>query len=107
MNKSFKDRDVTYMSVVDSDRKYPTQKHGGSNGGDGMDSRISKLEAEVSKIKDSLNDIKIDVAVIKSNYAKKEDVVSSSNKIILWVVGAVVFSQLLPALPKIIDAFLK
>ncbi|SUC47003.1 Uncharacterised protein [Providencia stuartii] len=107
MNKSIKDRDVTYMSVVGSDKKYPTQQHGGNDGGDGMDSRISKLEAEVSKIKDSLNEIKIDVAVIKSNYAKKEDVVSSSNKIILWVVGAVVFSQLLPALPKIIDAFIK
>ncbi|WP_426576670.1 hypothetical protein ACP179_20280 [Xenorhabdus stockiae] len=72
-----------------------------------MESRVIKLESDVESIKSAMNDMKIDIAVIKSNYATKEDVISSSNKIILWVVGAVVFSQLLPAIPRIIEAFIK
>ncbi|MBN4028186.1 hypothetical protein [Proteus mirabilis] len=70
-----------------------------------MEMRIVKLEHNVSDIKTTLVDIKADIntaksdiatlktdmSVIKSNYAKKEDVTSSANKIILWVVGAVVF----------------
>ncbi|MEQ4731277.1 hypothetical protein ABN075_04450 [Providencia rettgeri] len=92
--------------------------NGGSGGGGDMESRITKLEYDVSDIKSTLTDIKADmntaksdigtlktdVAVIKSNYAKKEDVVSSANKIILWVAGVVIFSQLLPAMPNIIEA---
>lgn len=92
---------------------------GGSGGGGDMEMRIVKLEHNVSDIKTTLVDIKADIntaksdiatlktdiSVIKSNYAKKEDVTSSANKIILWVVGAVVFSQIIPAIPKIIEAF--
>lgn len=91
--------------------------HGGGGGGGNMEARVAKLESDVSDIKTTLTDIKADmktvqsdigtlktdVAVIKSNYAKKEDVASSANKIILWVAGAVVFSQLVPAMPKIIE----
>lgn len=91
---------------------------GGNGGGGNMESRITKLEYDVSDIKNTLTDMKVDmntaksdigtlktdVAVIKSNYAKKEDVVSSANKIILWVAGVVIFSQLLPAMPNIIEA---
>ncbi|MEY1274397.1 hypothetical protein AB7119_18530, partial [Proteus mirabilis] len=62
-----------------------------------MTTKISNLAIDVSEMKDSITTLKTDIAVIKSNYAKKEDVVSSANKIILWVVGAVVFSQIIPA----------
>ncbi|EMP4183886.1 hypothetical protein ABR314_000757 [Proteus mirabilis] len=70
-----------------------------------MTTKISNLAIDVSEMKDSITTLKTDIAVIKSNYAKKEDVVSSANKIILWVVGAVVFSQIIPAIPKIIETF--
>lgn len=69
-----------------------------------MTTKISNLAIDVSEMKDSISALKIDVAVIKSNYAKKEDVVSSANKIILWVAGVVIFSQIVPAMPKIIEA---
>lgn len=95
------------LNLPRTPNKGDVEINNGGNGGDGMDTRIAKLESEVSKIKENLNDIKTDIAVIKSNYAKKEDVVSSANKIILWVAGVVVFAQLLPALPKIIDTFIK
>ncbi|HCT3783561.1 TPA: hypothetical protein SMM97_002233 [Proteus mirabilis] len=70
-----------------------------------MTTKISNLAIDVSEMKDSITTLKTDIAVIKSNYAKKEDVASSANKIILWVVGAVVFSQIIPAIPKIIETF--
>ena len=41
---------------------------------------------------------------MKSNYATKEDVSNAKNSIIMWVVGAVIFAQLIPALPAILDA---
>lgn len=70
-----------------------------------MTTKISNLAIDVSEMKDSISALKTDVAVIKSNYAKKEDVTSSAHKIILWVVGAVVFSKIIPAIPKIIETF--
>lgn len=69
-----------------------------------MTTKISNLAIDVSEMKDSISTLKTDVEVIKSNYAKKEDVVSSANKIILWVAGVVIFSQVVPAMPKIIEA---
>ncbi|HGJ5920864.1 hypothetical protein [Arsenophonus apicola] len=86
-----------------------------------MEARVAKIESDITNIKVNIKDIKEDVkslqtdmnalktdsAIIKSNYAKKEDVVRSANKIIYWVVGAVIFSQLLPVIPKIIEAIPK
>ncbi|HBN5914571.1 TPA: hypothetical protein L3H17_003723 [Morganella morganii] len=94
---------------------------GGGGGGGNVEARVAKLEADIEHIKASILNIdstlkslnvensksKTDIAVISSNYATKADVSASANKIILWVVGAVIFSQLLPAMPNIISALTK
>ena len=53
---------------------------GGSGGGNDMEARIAKLET-------SVGEIKVDVAVIKSNYAKTSDVSDATTSLIKWIVG--------------------
>ncbi|MCD6620961.1 hypothetical protein J1F62_20540 [Klebsiella michiganensis] len=74
-------------------------KDGGDppTGDDDMQQRVRDLEKDVQSIK-------TDLAVMKSNYATKEDVSNAKNSIIMWVVGAVIFAQLIPAIPSILDA---
>lgn len=62
-----------------------------------MQQRVKELERDVQSIK-------TDIAVIKSNYATNTNVSDAKNSIILWVVGAVIFAQLIPTLPAIITA---
>lgn len=70
---------------------------GGNGGGDDMLQRVKDLEKDVQSMK-------TDIAVMRSNYATKTDVSDAKNSIILWVVGAVVMAQLIPAMPAIITA---
>lgn len=71
---------------------------GGNGGGSDMLQRVKDLEKDVQLMK-------TDIAVMRSNYATKTDVSDAKNSIILWVVGSVVFAQLIPAIPKILEIF--
>jgi hypothetical protein len=73
--------------------------HGnGGGGGDDMMQRIRELEKD-------LQQMKTDIAVVRSNYATKADVSEAKNSIIVWVVGAVVISQIIPSIPNILKVF--
>ena len=76
-----------------------------------MESRVAKLEALAEKTSERLAALDKDLAVIKSNYATKEDVAAArgdmkaanekkKNSIIMWVVSAILLAQLLPPLLK-------
>jgi hypothetical protein len=67
--------------------------------------RITRLEQLAQTSGERLNAIERDVAVIKSNYATKADVADAKTSIIVWVVGAILVSQLLPAVPALLKGF--
>lgn len=76
-------------------------------GGDGGDN--GDMEARVKNLEIAMAQAHQDLAVIRSNYATKEDVMSAKAdianakaSIIMWVVGAIIFAQVLPALPGIL-----
>jgi hypothetical protein len=70
-----------------------------------MEARVAKLESLAEKTGERLTAIERDVAVIKTelqnmkaNFASKADVSDASNKIIMWVVTAILLAQVLPPL---------
>lgn len=73
---------------------------GGPPHNDDMETRVAKLETDVAKIKEKIDSVAIDVAVIKSNYSTKADVAEAKNSIIMWVVSAVLLAQVLPMILK-------
>jgi hypothetical protein len=62
--------------------------------------QLSKLTDEVYSVKIRLGVVEQDLAVIKSNYATKADVLGAKVSIIMWIVSAVLFAQVLPSLLK-------
>ena len=88
--------------------KFPSN-NGGDGGGtiDGMEERVAKLEALATKVDERLHAIDIKVGKIETRLdysATKGDVAEAKSSIIIWVVSAVFLAQILPQLPKIIDA---
>lgn len=82
----------------------PLPKAGGPGDNGGMEARVKALEIAMAQAQQ-------DLAVIRSNYATKEDIASTKTdiasakaSIIMWVVGAIIFAQVLPALPGIFRA---
>jgi hypothetical protein len=85
-----------------------------------MEARVAELEQIAKKTAEHLGNLERDVAVIKSNYATKADIVEvkgevtfiklnyatkadmleMKNSIIMWVVSAFFLTQLLPGLLK-------
>ncbi len=88
---------VTREPIFPSDDTHSQNFGGGNGGGDDMQQRIKDLEKEV-------NSIKTDIAVIKSNYATKNDVTSAKNSIIIWVVAAFFMTQIIPTAIEAIKA---
>ena len=56
---------------------------GGSGYDGGMENRVSKLETDLTAIK-------IDLAVIKSNYATKSDLAVMESTILKWFIGTAI-----------------
>ena len=73
---------LKFPDIVNKSRV--TNERNGNGGEPPMEliHRVERLEATV-------NEIKVDTAVIKSNYSTKHDVSETKNSLILWFVGSI------------------
>jgi hypothetical protein len=65
---------------------------------------IASLDSRAARVDNRLSAVEQDLAVIKSNYATGADVLRARISIILWVVGAVFFAQVLAPVLKALPA---
>jgi predicted nucleic acid-binding Zn-ribbon protein len=65
-----------------------------------VEDKLTRLDGRMTNVETRLTKVEQDVAVIKSNYATRADVTDAKNSIIMWVVGAVLFAQVIPQLVK-------
>lgn len=81
-----------------------------------MQARITKLEASAQDARDRLVRIEARLDGHEKLFASKEDlaraegslkaaIAEAKNSIVVWVVGAVFFAQLLPSVPTLIKLF--
>jgi hypothetical protein len=65
-----------------------------------LSDRLAGLENRFGGFDQRLTALEQSVAVIRSNYATKADVMGAKISIIMWVVSAVLFAQVIPTLLK-------
>lgn len=87
------------LTPIDIRTRGPYSDDKGPPSGGGSEPPMELVE-RVGALEKDASAIKVDVAVIKSNYATKSDVSEAKNSIIMWVVSAILLAQLLPALLK-------
>jgi hypothetical protein len=62
--------------------------------------RLTRIDTRLDGLDARMYAVEKDLAVIKSNYATKADVLEAKNSVIMWVISAVFLAQLLPILLK-------
>jgi hypothetical protein len=72
-----------------------------------MDARVEKLERFAEETRDRLVRIELKQDEFFKHCATKADLTDAKNSIILWVVGAVLFAQVCPALGQLASTILK
>lgn len=63
-----------------------------------MEAQIGALEAQFDKLSELLGTLERDVAVIKSSYATRADVVEARTSVIIWLVSAILLAQVISAM---------
>lgn len=65
---------------------------------DSIDTRVDRIEQQLSVLQKDVTDIQVDVRVLKLTTASKVDLAQAKTSIIMWVVSTVFLAQLIPAL---------
>jgi hypothetical protein len=65
-----------------------------------LSKQVAGLYEQSSSLSKQIAGIDSRLAVVESNYATKADVLGAKNSIIMWVVSAVLFAQVIPTLLK-------